>query len=564
MIICMEVFVLRSFAVAAVLSVLLAVPSAAQISLDADFDHGSLLSWTSQGDTINLVGRDNFYGGGRWRWVYFRADDIAQQQPTFEISTNFAGGESRLVGHEMVYSYDNENWHFFENNQVRDGRFAFSNDSPFEQESVYVAYSIPYSYDRSVQHTARVLNSPWAQPTVSADINGVIGQSAGGVDDLGRAIPPQDLFAYRITNPATDGLQDRKRKVVIATGLHAAETLGAHTFEGLVDWLVSDDADAARLRNVAEIYAYPVLNPDGRIAGFNRSTIENENRDPNHLWTPLLWSTYREVQVTGEAMIADVASTPGITDAFIDFHSTMPAFPNEDFGFLEFEQGDNQADFWVEFKRLQPNIREVDSTSTTWTTANFAERNLDAAVDITFEAQHGFDRPVEYYRQLGANFGIAFHNAWVSESEFDFDNDGLVILSDVDALVATIVDGLNDLAFDLTGDQRVDSDDLDAWLSGAALENGFASGYLDGDADLNGMVDSSDLNVIGVGWQQTVAGWSRGDFDANGVVNSSDLNLLGIQWQQSSASILVVPEPASWAIAVCLSALLFRRNRISR
>ena len=40
---------------------------------------------------------------------------------------------------------------------------------------------------------------------------------------------------------------------------------------------------------------------------------------------------------------------------------------------------------------------------------------LGAEVDITFETQFGFDRPLSYYTELGKNFGVAFHNVWVPE-----------------------------------------------------------------------------------------------------------------------------------------------------
>ncbi len=408
--------------------VTLASSGAGAIVLDADFDHGSLQSYTvsdaSATPTINLTGRDNYYGGGQWRWLYFRADDALGTQPTFSISNNFAGGAQALTSHSMVYSYDGQTWDFFDNNDLTAGRgsnrFAFSNDTAFAEDSVFVAYAIPYSYLDSVEHTRQVLASPWATPTASGTTGGrlgagVIGQSPGGVDDLGRTIDPRSIFAYRITNPATDSATEAKRKVVITTGMHAGETLGTHTFQGLVDWLISDDPRAAAMRDVAEFYAYPTMNPDGRFAGHNRSTVENPDRDPNGFWNPSLWVGHEDIQVNGEAMIADTAVTPGTVDAFIDFHSTIPTSPPDDFGFIEYEQGDNLADFWVELKRLQPNILDTDSTGNSWTSANFAEAFLMAQVDITFETQFGFERGVDHYLDMGKNFGVAFHNAWVPE-----------------------------------------------------------------------------------------------------------------------------------------------------
>ena len=139
----------------------------------------------------------------------------------------------------MVYSYDNQDWFFFDNNNLGPVNYTFSNAAPFTQNEVYVAYAIPYSHARSAAHAQSVLASPWAAPTVSGNSNGVIGQSPTGTDDLGRSVPALDLFAYRITNPATDSPTIAKRKIVISSGLHAGETLGTYTYEGLVNWLIS-------------------------------------------------------------------------------------------------------------------------------------------------------------------------------------------------------------------------------------------------------------------------------------------------------------------------------------
>ncbi|MEM1099204.1 MAG: M14 family zinc carboxypeptidase [Planctomycetota bacterium] len=400
----------------------------ASLTLTGDFDHGALQDYTVSGSAtapeVDLVGRDNFYGDNEWRWMNFKATGALGLTPEFIVDQPFAGGLNRLQSHPMVYSYDGENWEFFDNSGLqnfrgRPPRFEFSNNTPFTQDEVQIAYAFPYSYGDSVAHTQSVLQSPWAEPTASAlpgraNAAGIIGFSPGGTDDLGRTISPQNIYAYRITNPATDSPTEPKRKVVITTGMHAGETLGTHTFAGLVDWLISDDPRAAELRDIAEFFAYPTMNPDGRLAGNNRATVQNPDRDPNGFWNPALWVPHQDIAVNGQAMIDDVASTPGTVDAFIDFHSTIP-FDADDFGFIEFEQGDNQADWWLRLRELQPNVQEIDSTSTTWTSANFAEAFLTAQVDVTFETMFGFNRELEYYTQLGANFGIAFHDSWVPE-----------------------------------------------------------------------------------------------------------------------------------------------------
>ncbi len=408
----------------------------AAVTLDANYDHASLKSYTVTGaaatPTVNLVGRDNYFGSSQWRWLNFKTSGVQNVKPTFSISENFAGGASELDTQWMVYSYDNVNWNFFDNNARSGGLFRFSNNTNFTSPNVYVAYAPAYSYGMSVAHTQGVLATPWAHPTPSGNASGVIGQSAGGTDDLGRAVTPKNIYAYKITGNLPSYPSHPKKKIVISTGLHANEVLGTYTYQGLVDFLVSNDPRAVVLRDSAEFYCYPTLNPDGRFAGNNRATVQDPNVDPNGQWNASLWGNDKEVMVNGTSMIADTHPTASTSpvDVFIDFHSTIPASPGDDFAYLEYEQGDNLAPFWLNLKQLQPNVLDTDSTGTSWTSANFAEAFLGARVDVTFETQFGKHRALSYYRDLGRNFGLAFEKAF-EPTKGDTNFDGTINFTDL-------------------------------------------------------------------------------------------------------------------------------------
>lgn len=439
-------------------------PAFAVLNLTGNFDHGSLKSWSGDTNNIQLTGRDNFYGGNQWRWMYFQASDVQGTQPQFSIDQPFAPSNNSLNNHEMVYSYDNENWTFFDNNQRSGNLYTFSNNSSFTQDEVYVAYAQPYSYGRSAAHAAQVLASQWAEPTVSGDANGVIGHTPLAFDGLGRLVPEKDIFAYRITNPATDSASP-KHKVVLTTGLHAGEVLGTHTFEGLINWLISSDPRAARLRDEAEFFAYPTLNAAGRFAGNSRATVENPNEDPNRIWHPTQWIGHEDIQTNGEAMIADVVSTPGSIDAFVDFHSTIPASAGDDFGFIEISEGDANAKFWIELRNLQPNIQQVESTGTGWTSANFADVVLGADVDITFETEFGNNRPLSYYQTLGENWGIAFFRDFVDVTPGDFNLDGAVDAADYTVWRDNFGNSESILYTAGDGSGTVDQGDYNLWVA---------------------------------------------------------------------------------------------------
>ena len=145
----------------------------------------------------------------------------------------------------------------------------------------------------------------------------------------------------------------------------------------------------------------------------------------------------------------------------------------------------------------------------------------------------------------------------------DFNDDGAFDTQDIDALSTEVFLGTDNLAFDLTGDGTVDQQDLTQWLSDAASENGFNEPYLVGDANLDGTVDSLDLNSVGVNWQQDESRWSGGDFNGSGRVDSNDLNDVGVRWQQSISMANAVPEPGCslWAL-LAISLWAGRSKRI--
>ena len=117
----------------------------------------------------------------------------------------------------------------------------------------------------------------------------------------------------------------------------------------------------------------------------------------------------------------------------------------------------------------------------------------------------------------------------------DFNFDGMVGGSDIDALVAAIAAGDNPPALELTGDRRVDTDDLQSWLALAGAAN-LPSGnsYLVGDANLDGIVDGSDFNAWNANKFQPTAAWTAGDFNADGNVDGSDFNLWNAHKFQSA------------------------------
>ena len=131
----------------------------------------------------------------------------------------------------------------------------------------------------------------------------------------------------------------------------------------------------------------------------------------------------------------------------------------------------------------------------------------------------------------------------------DFNGDDICEVMDIDMLFASgdIAAGVaaNGSEMDLNGDGTINLGDVDEWLSIAAAENGFGMPYLKGDSNLDGNVDATDLNTIGVNWLSTGRVWSTGDYTGESDVNALDLNTIGVNWQKSNnPQAAAVPEPS--------------------
>ena len=93
----------------------------------------------------------------------------------------------------------------------------------------------------------------------------------------------------------------------------------------------------------------------------------------------------------------------------------------------------------------------------------------------------------------------------------------------------------------------------------AATHNGRTEPYLFGDTNLDGTVNSIDLNNLAIHWRQSAAFWSAGDFNADGSVDATDLNDLRTNRRRSIALATFneasVPEPSAFVLA--LAGLVF-------
>ena len=102
---------------------------------------------------------------------------------------------------------------------------------------------------------------------------------------------------------------------------------------------------------------------------------------------------------------------------------------------------------------------------------------------------------------------------------------------------------------------------------GNGVTTGVVPPQIPGDANHDGIVNSTDAAILADNWQtQTGANWGMGDFNADGAVNDLDAALLAANWQTSSQA--TVPEPGTLAMLASILAMLgitlSQRRRLSR
>ncbi|MCC6682566.1 MAG: PEP-CTERM sorting domain-containing protein [Phycisphaeraceae bacterium] len=95
-----------------------------------------------------------------------------------------------------------------------------------------------------------------------------------------------------------------------------------------------------------------------------------------------------------------------------------------------------------------------------------------------------------------------------------------------------------------------------------------------GDANYDGMVNLSDLQILGDNWQSAIATWGEADFSGDGNVNLADLQILGDNWgygtgpdvafdEALAAAGIVIPEPATLGL-LGIGVLALLRRRVDR
>ena len=504
--------------------------------LFTDFPTGSLKSWSLNGTTFQLEGDPTWaQEPNSFRWVYFRAEGMTGLEPTFQIGSPQNSFFGDLRDHRFVWSYDQEDWSFFDNNSGGSLGFRFSNETPFSEDAVYVAYSPPYPLSRTERQVEELRTEWFVQPTASAT-----------TDLLVEEIEGLPLYGFQITNPL---ITSPKRTFVLVGGNHSGEMGANFALEGTIDFLTSDDPRARQMRNEANFIVYPQVDPLGRVEGYYRGNSQDPTSDHNRFWNATVSGNnggFAEIDLLVPIMKTDAGEA---VDMAIDYHG----FWNSQANFVYTDSPGSETEFIRELLSLEPTMElDVDDSVEPAGIFEFWAKTPEGLnADYAFTPEFSPNLSDDELLRIGENYALALF-AELGSPEFSRSHE------EIDALRIALAASATNLDFDLNRDGVLDEADREFLL-------GDIMNVLPGDADIDGNVGFADFLRLAQNFSNE-GGWGDGDFDGNGFVQFQDFLALAQNFGENASTLVTIPEPSGLRLAQLLTVALFcksRRNRLT-
>ena len=285
--------------------------AADSLTVEADFEGASVCVLEIDEATRSV----SFMPGGDpvrgWPcWWYFRLDGIT---PGETITLRLRGSTAAVdkqkplsavwaMPTHATYSMDGETWLHTEKGQLQDEWMIYTLKP--DAASVFVAWGPPYT------------------PSTAAKF----------VRDMSQKFPhanAAELCRSRGDRPipmlhVREGERIGKQRfgVWVQARQHAWESGSSWVAQGFGEWLLSDDDDAAWLRQHAEVFIIPVMDVDNTATGNGGKNAlpQDHNRD----WSPE--PHWNEI-IAAQRMIGGLIDE-GRMDVFLDLHNPAPGDPS--------------------------------------------------------------------------------------------------------------------------------------------------------------------------------------------------------------------------------------------
>ncbi|MCJ8316160.1 M14-type cytosolic carboxypeptidase [Idiomarina sp.] len=276
--------------------------------ISANFDSGNIqVISADSADNIRLaINKDNqseFY-----QWFHFKLFGEAGTEHVMVIE-NASGSAypDGWDGYEALASYDRETW--FRVPTEYNGKELTIRHTP-EQESVYYAYFVPYSYER---HQDLIQS---AQQSVDCYH-----------ELLGETIDGRELNLLVIGEPA-----EHKNTIWVTARQHPGESMAEWFMEGFLGRLLDDEDGVARkLLDNNVFYVVPNMNPDGSVRGHLRTNavgtnLNREWAEPSLEKSPEVFYVLKRMEQTGVDMFLDVHGDEALPYNFVAGCEGIPSY----------------------------------------------------------------------------------------------------------------------------------------------------------------------------------------------------------------------------------------------
>lgn len=209
--------------------------------------------------------------------------------------------DHRKINENVEWFRGGEDISYYRNNFKREGKFGtekfyytftFTYTFPVDRDTVYFAYSLPYTYTDLCDDLAKLMGDPRISTFVSR--NTLCRTLAGNKCEY-------LTITSRETVPEDDPNRIKKRGVVVSARVHPGESVGSWMMKGVIDFLVSDCIEAQALRKLFIFKVIPMLNPDGVINGNYRCSLSGGDlnrrwKAPSRVLHPTVYETKKMVK----------------------------------------------------------------------------------------------------------------------------------------------------------------------------------------------------------------------------------------------------------------------------
>jgi murein tripeptide amidase MpaA len=278
------------------------------MKISSNFDSGNIeiVSLDSPSNVRLRIRKDSY--SDTFQWFHFRVHGAEGYPCIFHIEN---AGESSYPegwdGYQAVASYDRIVW-FRVPTSYANGILTIEHTP--EENSVFYAYWIPFSYEQHLDMVSAAQRSPLCI-----------------LEFLGETVEERDIDLLIVGEPDA-----AKKKIWIIARQHPGEPQSEWFIQGLVERLLDRDDPVSRslLRN-AIFYLVPNMNIDGSIAGNLR--VNTAGRNLNREWanpdielSPEVYFTRKRMEETGVDLFLDLHADEGLPYCFASGIEGIPSY----------------------------------------------------------------------------------------------------------------------------------------------------------------------------------------------------------------------------------------------